>query len=65
MIIEQRLSRHIQHNAIHKVLLKHGLAESIAISALRKFAIRNSNYKSLTELASAIRRYIIWRNKNQ
>jgi len=33
-------------------------------TALRKFAIRNSNYGSHTELASAIRRYIIWRNKN-
>lgn len=33
-------------------------------TALRKFAIRNSNYKNHTELASAIRRYIIWRNKN-
>lgn len=33
-------------------------------TALRKFAIRNSNYKSHAELASAIRRYIIWRNKN-
>lgn len=27
-------------------------------TALRKFAIRNSNYKSHAELASAIRRYI-------
>ena len=33
-------------------------------AALRKFAIRNSNYQSHKELASAIRRYIIWRNKN-
>ena len=33
-------------------------------TALRKFAIRNSNYKNHAELASAIRRYIIWRNKN-
>jgi hypothetical protein len=34
-------------------------------SALRKFAIRNSNYQCHKELASSIRRYIIWRNKNQ
>lgn len=34
-------------------------------TALRKFAIRNSNYRSHTELASAIRRYIIWRNNNR
>jgi transposase len=33
-------------------------------AALRKFAIRNSNYQSHKELAGAIRRYIIWRNKN-
>ena len=33
-------------------------------TALRKFAIRNSNYQSHKDLASAIRRYIIWRNKN-
>jgi transposase len=33
-------------------------------TALRKFALRNSNYKNHEELASAIRRYIIWRNKN-
>jgi hypothetical protein len=33
-------------------------------TALRKFAIRNSNYLNHTELASAIRRYIIWRNNN-
>ena len=33
-------------------------------AALRKFTIRNSNYQSHEELASAIRRYIIWRNKN-
>jgi hypothetical protein len=33
-------------------------------TALRKFAIRNSNYRSHAELASAIRRYILWRNKN-
>lgn len=33
-------------------------------AALRKFAIRNSDYRSHKELASAIRRYIIWRNNN-
>jgi hypothetical protein len=33
-------------------------------TALRKFAIRNSNYQNHTELASSIRRYIIWRNNN-
>ena len=33
-------------------------------AALRKFTIRNSNYQSHEELASEIRRYIIWRNKN-
>jgi transposase len=33
-------------------------------TALRKFAIRNSNYQNHKELGSAIRRYIIWRNKN-
>ena len=33
-------------------------------AALRKFTLRNSNYQNHTELASAIRRYIIWRNKN-
>jgi transposase len=34
-------------------------------TALRKFAVRNSNYQNHTELGSAIRRYIIWRNNNQ
>jgi transposase len=33
-------------------------------TALKKFAIKNSNYKDHKELASAIRRYLIWRNKN-
>lgn len=33
-------------------------------TALKKFAIRNSNYQSHRELGSAIRRYVIWRNKN-
>jgi transposase len=33
-------------------------------TALRKFAIRNSNYQNHKELASGIRRYFIWRNKN-
>lgn len=33
-------------------------------AALRKFAIRNSNYQNHAELASAIRRYIIWRNNS-
>lgn len=33
-------------------------------TAIRKFAIRNSNYSSHKELASAIRKYIRWRNKN-
>ncbi len=33
-------------------------------TALRKFAIRNSNYQNHKELGSAIRRYLIWRNKN-
>ncbi len=34
------------------------------LTALKKFAIKNSNYKSHKELGSAIRRYLIWRNKN-
>ena len=34
-------------------------------TALRKFAIRNSNYQNHAELGSAIRRYIIWRNNNR
>jgi transposase len=33
-------------------------------TALKKFAIKNSNYNSHKELGSAIRRYLIWRNKN-
>jgi transposase len=33
-------------------------------SVVKKFAIKNSNYKDHKELASAIRRYLIWRNKN-
>ncbi len=33
-------------------------------TAIKKFAIKNSNYKDHKELASAIRRYLIWRNKN-
>lgn len=33
-------------------------------TALKKFAIKNSNYKNHKELGSAIRRYLIWRNKN-
>jgi transposase len=33
-------------------------------TALRRFAIRNSNYKNHKELGSGIRRYILWRNKN-
>ncbi len=33
-------------------------------TALRKFAIRNSNYQNHKEIGSAIRRYLIWRNKN-
>ena len=30
---------------------------------LKKFAVRNSNYKSHKEQARAIRRYIAWRNR--
>jgi len=33
-------------------------------AGVKKFAIKNSNYKNHKELASAIRRYLIWRNKN-
>ena len=33
-------------------------------TALKKFAIRNSNYSNHKELASTIRKYIRWRNKN-
>ncbi len=33
-------------------------------TGIKKFAIRNSNYKDHKELASGIRRYLIWRNKN-
>ena len=33
-------------------------------TALKKFAIRNSNYSNHKELASAIRKYIRWRKKN-
>lgn len=33
-------------------------------TALKKFAIRNSNYQNHKELGSGIRRYVIWRNKN-
>lgn len=33
-------------------------------TGVKKFAIKNSNYKNHKELASAIRRYLIWRNKN-
>jgi transposase len=33
-------------------------------TALKKFAIKNSNYKNHKELGSVIRRYLIWRNKN-
>jgi len=33
-------------------------------TALKKFAIKNSNYNNHKELGSAIRRYLIWRNKN-
>lgn len=33
-------------------------------TALKKFAIKNSNYKNHKQLGSAIRRYLIWRNKN-
>lgn len=33
-------------------------------TALRKFALENSNYQTKKEQASAIRRYLIWRNKH-
>lgn len=33
-------------------------------TAVRKFALENSNYQSKKEQASAIRRYILWRNKH-
>jgi len=34
------------------------------LTALKKFTIRNSNYKDFKEMGSAIRKYIRWRNKN-
>ncbi len=33
-------------------------------TALRKFALENSNYKTKKEQARTIRKYIIWRNKH-
>jgi transposase len=33
-------------------------------TALRKFALENSNYQTKKEQGRAIRRYIIWRNKH-
>jgi transposase len=33
-------------------------------TAVKKFALENPNYQSKKEHASAIRRYILWRNKH-
>jgi transposase len=33
-------------------------------TAVRKFALENSNYQTKKEQASALRRYIIWRNRH-
>ncbi|VVB63390.1 Integrase core domain protein [uncultured archaeon] len=49
MVIEQRLGRHIPHNAIYRILLKHGLAEENKNKKERRKAwIRYERTHSLT-----------------